>query len=244
MKENKYDDAPFFEKYSQMDRSKKGLDAAGEWHALRAMLPPLAGKRVLDMGCGFGWHCQYAMEQGAVSATGIDISENMLEQARAKNRFEAVHYHCMPMEDANFARDSFDMVISSLALHYVASFADICRKVHQCLSKGGDFVFSVEHPVFTAQGTQDWYYDAQGNILHWPVDKYFTEGPRHATFLGESITKYHKTLTTYMNTCINTGFELKEIVEPQPAPHLLHSIPAMEDELRRPMMLLVAAIKK
>jgi predicted TPR repeat methyltransferase len=57
-----------------------------------------------------------------------------------------------------------------LALHYVQSFEDVLNKINKCLSKGGDFVFSVEHPIFTSQGPQDWYYDEKGNIVHWPVD--------------------------------------------------------------------------
>ena len=47
MKENKYDDSVFFEQYSHMPRSEQGLSAAGEWPALKALLPELAGKRVL-----------------------------------------------------------------------------------------------------------------------------------------------------------------------------------------------------
>ena len=52
MKENKYDEQIFFEKYSQMSRSKEGLEGAGEWETLRQILPDFRGKRVLDMGCG------------------------------------------------------------------------------------------------------------------------------------------------------------------------------------------------
>ena len=57
MKENKYDDTVFFQKYSQMDRSVQGLAGAGEWPALQAMLPDFRAKRVLDLGCGFGGFC-------------------------------------------------------------------------------------------------------------------------------------------------------------------------------------------
>lgn len=53
----------------------------------------------------------------------------------------------------------------------------------------------MEHPVFTSQGTQDWWYDEKGEILHFPVDNYYYEGPRQANFLGEQVTKYHRTLT-------------------------------------------------
>ena len=84
MQENKYDNPVFFEKYSQMSRSREGLSGAGEWETLKDLLPDFAGKRVLDLGCGYGWHCIYAMEQGAMSVTGVDLSEKMLEVAREK----------------------------------------------------------------------------------------------------------------------------------------------------------------
>ena len=57
---NYYDDHVFFEKYSQMSRSAQGLAGAGEWPTLRQMLPDFSGKTVLDLGCGYGWHCLYA----------------------------------------------------------------------------------------------------------------------------------------------------------------------------------------
>ena len=56
MKENKYDDDRFFSQYAQMSRSVEGLKGAGEWHILQKMLPDFTGKRILDLGCGFGWH--------------------------------------------------------------------------------------------------------------------------------------------------------------------------------------------
>ncbi|MDN4763849.1 class I SAM-dependent methyltransferase [Clostridioides difficile] len=219
MKQNKYDDDKFFNKYSKMERSTNGLTGAGEWHALKKMLPDFKGKRVLDLGCGFGWHCQYAVENGATSAVGIDISEKMLKEARNKTQLDNINYICMPIED-------------------------ICKNISNCLSNKGNFVFSVEHPIFTAYGSQEWYCDKDGNNLHWPVDRYFEEGVRKSNFLGEEVIKYHKTLTTYLNTLIKTGFEILEIIEPQPEEKLLDTIPGMKDELRRPMMLLVSAKKR
>lgn len=244
MKQNKYDDNIFFDKYSKMERSKNGLESAGEWHELKKMLPDFQGKRVLDLGCGFGWHCRYAIENGAKSVVGVDISQKMLSEAKNKTKSEAIQYVCMPIEDIDFPANSFDVVISSLAFHYVKSFDDILNRVSKCLSSGGDFIFSVEHPIFTAHGIQDWYYDNEGNIVHWPVDKYFTEGIRSANFLGEDVVKYHKTMTTYVNSLIKSGFEITGLVEPMPEEKLLHTVPGMLDELRRPMMLLISARKK
>ena len=244
MKENKYDDQTFFDKYSQMDRSVKGLAGAGEWHILKTMLPDFKDKRVLDLGCGFGWHCEYAIDQGAKSAVGIDISRKMLEQARRRNHSDKIEYICSSIEDVDFPQGYFDIVISSLAFHYLESFSEVCGKVSSFLTSGGSFVFSVEHPIFTAYGSEDWYYDENGNILHWPVDRYFTEGKRDSIFLGEQVVKYHKTLTTYVNTLFTSGFMLTGLIEPQPSEDMLDTVAGMEDELRRPMMLLVSAEKK
>ncbi|KPU43563.1 malonyl-[acyl-carrier protein] O-methyltransferase [Oxobacter pfennigii] len=243
MKQNKYDDIIFFGKYSKMNRSIKGLAGAGEWETLQKLLPEFKGKRVLDLGCGFGWHCQYAIEKGAKAVTGVDISEKMLTVAKQKTDHR-ICYIKMPIEDISFIENSFDIVVSSLAFHYIESFEQIVEKVSVCLVKGGNFIFSVEHPIFTAYGSQDWYYDDKGNILHFPVDNYFFEGPRDADFLGEKVIKYHKTLTTYLNGLIQGGFEITGVVEPQPSEHLLRTVDGMRDELRRPMMFIISARKK
>lgn len=243
MKENKYDDEKFFSQYSQMSRSVEGLKGAGEWHVLKTILPDFEGKQVLDLGCGFGWHCRYAIDHGATFALGIDISRNMIEEANVRNASPKIEYRCMAIEDYDFIPESFDVVISSLTFHYLESFDDMCQKVYACLTPGGHFVFSVEHPVFTAYGTQDWYYDDSGKAIHWPVDRYFTEGKRKAIFLGEEVTKYHKTLTTYVNGLIQAGFTITGLIEPEPDKALFEVIPGMQDELRRPMMLLLSAEK-
>lgn len=242
MKENKYDNALFFEKYSQMERSKKGLSGAGEWSELKKLLPDFKGKRVLDLGCGYGWHCIYAAENGADFVLGTDISEKMLQEAREKTKFDNVAYEQRAMEDLDCGGECYDVVISSLAFHYIEDFKTLAAKIYEWLAPGGHFVFSVEHPVFTAYGTQDWYYGEDGEILHYPVDHYYYEGKRQAVFLGEPVIKYHRTLTTYLDTLLNSGFTLRHIVEPQP-PEELMDVPGMKDEMRRPMMLLVSAVK-
>lgn len=228
-----------------MGRSVHGLAGAGEWESLQKMLPDFQGKSVLDLGCGYGWHCLYAAEEGANRVLGIDLSEKMLEvaQKKAENAgAKVISYQCMAMEEYEYPMDTFDVVISSLALHYVADLPEVYRKVYQTLRAGGDFIFSVEHPIFTAYGNQDWIYDEAGKILHWPVDHYFQEGSREAVFLGETVTKQHRTLTGWLQPLLEAGFQIRQLCEPQPPEHMM-GIPGMKDELRRPMMLLVSAKK-
>ncbi|WP_346401841.1 class I SAM-dependent methyltransferase, partial [Listeria monocytogenes] len=75
-----------------MPRSKEGLQAAGEWHEFKKLLPDFHQKVVLDLGCGFGWHCIYAAEQGAKKVVGVDLSARMLTEAKHKTTSPIVHY--------------------------------------------------------------------------------------------------------------------------------------------------------
>ncbi|WP_163858425.1 class I SAM-dependent methyltransferase [Paenibacillus elgii] len=243
MKQNKYDDVNFFSAYETMQRSVKGLEAAGEWHVLKSLIPDLRNKSVLDLGCGFGWHCRYSREQQASSVIGVDISDKMLQKAREMTNDPLISYIKMPMEDIDFSDVPFDVVISSLAFHYIKSFEAICKKVYACLKPGGAFIFSVEHPIFTSRNEQDWYYDDQGNRLHWAVDDYQSEGVRETTFLTENVIKYHRTLSTYINDLIDAGFSIRAVKEPIPSEEMLKSDPDMQDELRRPMFLIISAEK-
>lgn len=243
MKQNKYDHEHFFAKYSQMPRSVQGLQAAGEWPAFRSLLPDLNGQRVLDLGCGFGWHCRYAREQGAEYVLGIDLSSNMLSKAQELTNDSAIEYRQAAIEELKLENGSFDLVLSSLALHYVDDFQKISDAVFDCVKAGGRFVFSVEHPIFTSIADQDWIYSEEGAILHWPVDHYQHEGQRNTAFLGEQVVKYHRTLAAYVGSLLNSGFQLEKLLEPQPTEEAIAKYPAMIDETRRPMFLLIAAVK-
>lgn len=244
MKQNKYDDPAFFAAYAAMPRSVDGLDAAGEWQTLRAMIPALAGKRVLDLGCGFGWHCRYAREEGARSVVGIDLSEKMLARARAETDDPAIEYRLGAIEDIDFADAAFDVVLSSLALHYVADLGRVVATVARLLAPGGSFVFSAEHPIFTALAAQDWERAADGTIRHWPLDDYQNEGERRSSWLSADVVKYHRTLATWIGTLIAYGFRITGLAEPKPPEAMIAARPDMADELRRPMFLIVAAVKE
>jgi hypothetical protein len=106
------------------------------------------------------------------------------------------------------------------------------------------FIFSVEQPIFTVSGEQDWHYDKEGKRLHWPVDRYFYEGIRKSIFLGEEVMKYHKTVTTYVSGLLTSGFELTELIEPRADAAFLKAYPDFKDELRRPIFLIMSARKK
>lgn len=240
---NEYDNESFFEEYAKMPRSREGLSSAGEWHQLRPLFPPLEGKRVLDLGCGYGWHCKFAAEQGAAQVLGLDLSYKMIEQAKRRNKENQIEYRVCGIEEYEYPEDMWDCVVSNLALHYIENIEEIFQKVHRTLKQDGIFLFNIEHPVFTAGVEQDWIYSNDGKPKYWPIDNYFISGKRITHFLGCNVAKQHHTLTQILMGLLNNGFELKAVEEAEPSQEMM-DIPGMKDELRRPMMLLVKAMAR
>lgn len=239
---NIYDNEEFFEEYAKMARSQKGLDGAGEWHQLKVMFPDLKEKTVLDLGCGYGWHCQYAVECGAKQVLGIDLSEKMIQEAQTRNRDTRITYRVCGLDTYEYPANTYDCVVSNLVLHYVKDLSQVYKNVYKTLKKDGVFIFNIEHPIFTGSVNQEWIYDEQGKPLYWPIDQYFMTGERVTHFLGKTVTKQYHTLTQILMELLKAGFQIEVIEEAKPSSDML-DIPGMKDELRRPMMLLVKAKK-
>ena len=240
MTQNIYDDPDFFAGYSRLGRSIDGLDGAAEWPSLRALLPDLRGLRVVDLGCGFGWFCRWAREQGAAEVLGIDVSEKMLARARDTTADPAIIYSRADLERLDLPETRFDLVYSSLALHYVEDLAGLLGKVSRALVAGGHLVFSVEHPIFTAPTNPGWSIGADGRKT-WPIDGYLCEGPRKTDWLATGVVKQHRTLGTYLNLLLRLSFGIAHVEEWGPTDEQIAAHPSWAEERQRPMFLLVAA---
>ena len=97
---------------------------------------------------------------------GIDISKKMLEVAEKENHHSKITYLNLPMESLSQISEKFDLVVSSLAIHYVKDFEKLVGDVFNLLNKNGLFVFSQEHPLTTcfSEGNR-WTKDENGNKL-------------------------------------------------------------------------------
>lgn len=240
MTQNIYDTAEFFEGYSQLPRSVEGLQGAPEWPALRALLPDLSGKNLVDLGCGYGWFARWAVEHGARHVLGLDVSEKMLQRATADGEDPRITYRRADLEQLQLPGAGFDLAYSSLAFHYIVDLRRLLRTLYDALAPGGKLVFSIEHPIFMASLHPDWVVDEQGQ-KSWRVDHYQVEGPRTTHWLAKGVIKQHRTLGTLLNLLIETGFTLDHVNEWGPSPEDLQQRPALTDELHRPMMLIIAA---
>lgn len=232
---NQYDDPKFFAAYAQMSRSQFGLEGAGEWHQLEPMFPELAVKVVLDLGCGYGWHCKYAADHGAKSVLGIDQSARMIAEAERRNAADCIEYRVCGILDFDYPAETYDLVVSNLVLHYIEDLQEVYRLVQRTLKPGGTFLFNIEHPTFTAGVKQQ--FATNGT---WPVTDYYYPGERTTDFLGHAVKKYHHTLTQILNGLLQTGFVIEAVEEAMPPEQWREQMP---EEMRRPMMLLVKAKK-
>ncbi|WGF87927.1 class I SAM-dependent methyltransferase [Marinivivus vitaminiproducens] len=240
MAQNIYDDPAFFQGYAMLARSVEGLDGAAEWPSLRAMLPPMRGLRVVDLGCGFGWFARWARAGGAASVLGLDISERMLARARSMTDDAAIAYVRADLDHLDLPAGLFDLAFSSLVLHYLADLDGLLQQVHRALVPGSRFVFSAEHPLFTAPTRAAWAVDADGNKA-WPVDAYLVEGERTTDWLAPGVIKRHRTFATYVNLLRRHGFALSHVEEWGPTDAQVVEHPEWADERRRPTFMLVAA---
>jgi SAM-dependent methyltransferase len=239
MAQNIYDDPGFFAGYSALPRQVEGLAAAPEWPALRALLPGLAGKQVLDLGCGFGWFCRFARDQGAAGALGLDLSERMLERARAMTDDPAIAYRRADLETAALGEAAFDLGFSSLALHYIADLPGLLARLHRALRPGGRFVASMEHPVFTAPARQAWMEGPEGRPV-WPLEGYGREGPRVTDWLAPGVVKQHRGMGTVLNMLITAGFRIAHVEDWVPDAAQVAAHPDWAKEVERPMFWLLA----
>jgi SAM-dependent methyltransferase len=244
MAQNIYDTTSFFEAYSALCRSVEGLTLFGapEWPVLSSYLPPLKGASFLDLGCGFGWYSRYAQSQGASHIRGIDISSQMLARAKEMSPDPGITYQQADLETMEFKSDFYDVVFSSLALHYLLNLKGLFSQIFQTLKPGGTLIFSVEHPIALAPSNAAWIKDSEGKYV-WPLDRYLDEGPRNQEWLGDKVVKQHRTVGRYVKMLVEEGFELKELEEWGPTLEQLEQGLGWNKARERPVYLLIKAIK-
>ncbi|MBA8841108.1 class I SAM-dependent methyltransferase [Ochrobactrum sp. RH2CCR150] len=242
MAQNIYDNPKFFAGYSQLPRQVHGLMGAPEWSAIKALLPPLNGARVADLGCGFGWASRWIRENGAASVMGYDLSENMINRARADTGDDLIDYRIADLDTLELPADSYELIYSALTFHYVENFHRLVRMIHKALVDGGVLVFTIEHPIFMAATQPGWIEDSEGQKT-WPVNHYSIEGERRTNWFADGVLKYHRTIGTTINTLIQGGFHIDRVDEFAPTRSQIDENPGLAEELERPMMLLVAAHK-
>lgn len=242
--QNIYDDDRFFTGYKELRDTGRGINEAIEQPAFRGMLPPLDGLTILDLGCGDGELARWCMDRGAARVVGVDLSARMLQLARERTADAGISYVRAGLEQIAFRPASFDLVTSSFALHYVQDYSAVMRSVEAWLRPGGTLVYSVEHPVCTAQvARQGWVADHVGRRLFWALDDYADEGQRQQRWFVDGVVKFHRTVASLVNGLTAAGLVIQQLAEPVPIPEAIRERPDLVDDRRRPAVLVAKARK-
>ena len=240
--QNIYDNPVFFDGYKKLRENPDNANLLEEKPALFSLAPDLIGKTVLDLGCGCGENCMEFKRLGADRVTGIDISEKML--AVAKTETSGIEYIRVDMNDLSNIPNKYDVVFSSLAVHYIGDFARLCNQIAGLLRDGGYFIFSQEHPLTTAplKGVS-WTKDENGQRLYYNLSDYARNGRREMTWFVDGVVKYHRIFSEIINALTANGFVVEKMLEPVPDEKTIERLPRFEDELHKPNFLLIRAKK-
>ncbi|MBE9375533.1 methyltransferase domain-containing protein [Saccharopolyspora sp. HNM0983] len=202
---NDYDS--FAEAYSAANESNL-VNAHYERPAMLALAGDVAGRRILDAGCGAGTLSAALHDRGAV-VTGIDASTGMLALARQRLS-EDVPLHVVDLTDRlPFTAGAFDDVVASLVLHYLEDWGSVLAEVRRVLRSGGRLIASVDHPVvaYTIQEPRPDYFATSSYTVEWTID-------------GKSVPMrfWRRSLQAMIDACTTAGFHLSALSEPQPDP--------------------------
>lgn len=248
MKQNIYDIKSFSDAYDKMRYENKGMNANDlvEIPNFRKLIPDVKGKRILDLGCGYGENDKYCRGLGAKDILGIDISEHMIKIAKENNNDENIKYKVMAMENINEIEEKFDIVISSLAFHYVKDYEKLINDIYNLLNDDGILIFSIEHPLRIASKFETWmkknYTEINGKWFLL-VSDYNREGIREKEWNGVMVKKYHRNFSSLINGLVNSGFKIDKILEPIPDEKAIKIIPKYINQYDRPYFLFVRAKK-
>ena len=243
MSQNIFDDPTFFEGYRQL-REGANFNDLLEQPAMNALLPPLDGARVLDIGCGYGRNC-LAFSEVAQHVDGVDISVRMLNVARKENCAGNISYHEMDMADISTLPGSYDLIYSSLAFHYCLDFPRLMKDCHDLLKEGGVLLFSQENPITTcARNTDNRYVrDEEGNTF-FKVADYQDEGERHVRWFVDDVVHQHRKFSSIVHDIASAGLILTDCVEPCPDKSAIKKLPGLARELIKPSFIIFKCIKK
>ncbi len=212
----------------------KPYNAYYERPALLALLPPLSGLSVLDIGCGPGLYAEHLLEAGASQVTALDVSPRMVQLAAERLSARNVEVRLADVsEGLPFLVDAdFDLTVAPLMIHYLRHLETVFTEIYRVLKPDGLFVFSTHHPLaeYPGDSASGIYFDTE------PVEQIWGE-------LG-SVRFFRRPLSDITEAMANSGFVVERLVEPKPTEAFRQASPeAYEKLLRAPNFLLIRARK-
>lgn len=243
--QNIYDNSLFYNEYKEMRETKVNANELIEIPTIKSMLPSIKGKRILDLGCGNGSMSKHFIEQGAEYVLALDISENMIEEAKEKNNDKKIKYAVLGMEEISSIKEKFDLVFSSLAFHYIEDFTKLTSDINSLLNNNGILLFSQEHPTVTApvlEKNMEKRIEIN-NKRYYLLNNYGNNGSRTFSWNNCDVIKYHRNFECLINTLIKNNFTILEIKESTASKEAIDLVEKYKYQKDRPYFLFIKAQK-
>ena len=215
--------------------------------AMYSLLPNLEGKKAISTGCGSGEDCNQLQKRGA-NVTGIDISDGLI--TIAKNSYPTCDFKVMDMEKLEFEDASFDFAYSSLAIHYLEDWTKALTEAYRILKPGGTYLFSCNHPTFSAMS----YTYSTDKISESMLCRRKDKIANTVEVIGDYFTKrkmvfnewviWHKSLTEICSEIAEAGFIIELIHEPKPLPKMKEVAPTDYEVLTKIPNFIIFKLKK
>ncbi|MBS3811824.1 MAG: class I SAM-dependent methyltransferase [Halanaerobiales bacterium] len=221
--------------YYYEDIDKKPFNAYYERPATLSLIPSVDGKIVLDAGCAAGWYTNWLLNNGA-QVTAIDLSPKMVKMCKKRVKGRAKIIQANLSKPLDFLKDKqFDIVLSSLTLHYILDLYSVMEEFYRILKKSGAFVFSVHHPFMDfSYFNSDNYFSTELLTDYWqtPMGK-------------QKVQFYRRPLSKIILPLLQSGFNIDKLLEPMPTEKFkIEDSKTYKKICKNPQFLFIRAIKE
>ena len=202
---------------NKRSHSKEYIEKPGIYEAIG----DVRDQDILVLGCGSGVECDELVQKGARKVHGIDSASGLIEIAQKE--YGTCAFSCEDIRTFNVQKESFDICIASLVMHYIPDWKETFSRVRQTLRPGGVFVMSLNHPVkFGAEIIRGAEYSA---MLGYEKGKdgvkvygdYLNKRKIKDVWLGGlEVEFYHQSLSDILKEVLDSQFTLVSVSEPKP----------------------------
>ncbi len=219
---------------------------------INRLMGDVKGKKILDAGCGEGYLSRVYTEKGA-NVVGVDFSPKLIALSQKKFADLDIEFLVADICQLDPLKDNqFDIVLCNLVLLNIECLDKSLQEFYRVLRPGGFLIFSVVHPAFNVYGPGRWELGekikntGRRKGQYFVIDQYFTEKEfqvlwksRKGDGFPQKFSFFHRTISTYVNQVIDTGFRLTILKEPLP----IMDAKFFDRERRIPFFLVVKAEK-
>lgn len=221
------------------------------------ILPKIKGLTGIDVGCGEGGNTRRLAELGALMH-GIDIAPTFLRHAQESEGQKPldIRYRYGDAIALDEPAAAFDFATAFMSLMDMPQPEKAIAEIYRVLKPGGFLQFSILHPCFVPPVTKnlrgedglsygrivgDYFRETDGDIENWT----FGAVPQdmRATLEPFQVPRFHRTLSTWINTLCQAGFVIEEMNEPRADEETARRYPEVEDTRCVPIFLHVRARK-